>query len=54
MLNEGQAVLVGRDGQEIEPECGKQLCELIDEEKKPSGWGGKEEQWGRVTELETD
>ncbi|KAL9594924.1 MAG: hypothetical protein Q9219_006755 [cf. Caloplaca sp. 3 TL-2023] len=30
-LNEGQAVLVGRDGQEIEGECGRALCELIDE-----------------------
>jgi hypothetical protein len=30
-LNEGQAVLVGRDGQEIEEECGRMLCELIDE-----------------------
>lgn len=53
-LNEGQAVLVGRDGQEIEPECGRLLCELIDEEGKPSGWGGKEEQWGRVTEMDAD
>lgn len=29
-LNEGQAVLVGRDGQEIEARCGRGLCELID------------------------
>jgi len=29
-LNEGQAVLVGRDGQEIEESCGRGLCELID------------------------
>ena len=29
-MNEGQAVLVGRDGQEIEPKCGKDLCKLID------------------------
>ena len=29
-LNEGQAVLVGRDGQEIEAECGRSLCKLID------------------------
>ncbi|KAI9700042.1 MAG: hypothetical protein M1836_002576 [Candelina mexicana] len=31
-LNEDQAVLVGRDGQEIEEKCGVALCELIDEE----------------------
>ncbi|KAL9045804.1 MAG: hypothetical protein Q9214_001218 [Letrouitia sp. 1 TL-2023] len=31
-LNEGQMVLVGKDGQEIEAECGRSLCELIDEE----------------------
>lgn len=35
-LNEHQAVLVGRDGQEIEPECGRALCELIDEERRGS------------------
>lgn len=29
-FNEGQAVLVGRDGQEIEQKCGRGLCELID------------------------
>lgn len=29
-LNEGQAVLIGRDGQEIEEGCGRALCELID------------------------
>lgn len=31
-LNEGQMVLVGKDGQEIEAECGRNLCGLIDEE----------------------
>lgn len=31
--NEGQAVLIGRDGQEIEEHCGAALCELIDEQK---------------------
>ena len=31
-LNDDQAVLVGRDGQEIEAECGAALCELLDEE----------------------
>lgn len=36
-LNEGQAVLVGRDGQEIEEECGVELCEVIDE---GVGWRG--------------
>ncbi|KAL8828463.1 MAG: hypothetical protein Q9170_006592 [Blastenia crenularia] len=30
-LNEGQAVLIGRDGQEIEEKCGRELCELVDE-----------------------
>lgn len=29
--NDRQAVLVGRDGQEIEAGCGRALCELIDE-----------------------
>jgi hypothetical protein len=33
LLNEGQAVLVGRDGQEIDEQCGRALCELIDDEK---------------------
>ncbi|KAL8729409.1 MAG: hypothetical protein Q9181_005019 [Wetmoreana brouardii] len=33
-LNEGEAVLVGRDGQEIEEGCGRKLCELIDEEAR--------------------
>lgn len=37
MLNEGQAVLVGRDGQEIEESCGLELCKLIDEAKERSG-----------------
>ncbi|KAL8936088.1 MAG: hypothetical protein Q9216_005112 [Gyalolechia sp. 2 TL-2023] len=32
--NEGQAVLIGRDGQEIEEVCGRALCELIDETAK--------------------
>jgi hypothetical protein len=32
-LNEGQAVLVGRDGQEIDEHCGMGLCGLIDEER---------------------
>ncbi|PWW77279.1 hypothetical protein C7212DRAFT_351450 [Tuber magnatum] len=30
-LNEDQPVLIGRDGQEIDPECGASLCRLIDE-----------------------
>lgn len=37
-LNEYQAVLVGRDGQEVDERCGAALCELIDEEVKGSGW----------------
>jgi hypothetical protein len=31
-LNDNQAVLIGKDGQEIEEICGKGLVELIDEE----------------------
>lgn len=31
-LNENQAVLIGKDGQEIEEQCGARLTELIDEE----------------------
>ena len=38
MLNENQAVLVGRDGQEVDDRCGAALCELIDEEGKASRW----------------
>ncbi|KAF2089390.1 hypothetical protein K490DRAFT_37441 [Saccharata proteae CBS 121410] len=30
-LNEGLAVPVGRDGQEIEEEAGRQVCEIVDE-----------------------
>ena len=30
-LNEGHAVLVGRDGQEIEEECGRRLALEIDD-----------------------
>lgn len=30
--NENQAVLIGKDGQEIEENCGAGLIELIDEE----------------------
>jgi len=33
-LNENQAVLIGKDGQEIEENCGAGLIELIDEEYK--------------------
>lgn len=33
-LNENQAVLIGKDGQEIEENCGTGLIELIDEEFK--------------------
>ncbi len=42
-MNENQAVLVGRDGQEIEPECGAALCEILDEEaerEREVGGGG--------------
>ncbi len=36
-LNENQAVLVGRDGQEIEESAGLGLCECIDEEAERRG-----------------
>lgn len=46
-LNEEQAVLVGKDGQEIEPSCGRALCELIDEEAKVDAQEGREPgAWG--------
>jgi hypothetical protein len=31
-LNDNQAVLIGKDGQEIEENCGRSLVEWIDEE----------------------
>lgn len=31
-FNEDSPVLVGRDGQEIEPQCGQSLCEIITDE----------------------
>lgn len=34
--NENQSVIVGRDGQEIEEECGKELCKILDVDAK--GW----------------
>lgn len=45
-LNEGQAVLVGRDGQEIEQKCGRGLCELID--NCGSYRNGTENDWMRA------
>lgn len=44
-LNEGQAVLIGKDGQEIEEECGRSLVELIDEEVEEGLRGEWEEAW---------
>jgi hypothetical protein len=39
-LNDNQAVLIGRDGQEIEENCGAGLCELIDQEAdRAARWG---------------
>ncbi|KAF8473338.1 YTH domain-containing protein [Kalaharituber pfeilii] len=32
-LNEDQPVFVGRDGQEIDPETGAQLCNIVDESR---------------------
>lgn len=29
--NEGRVVLIGRDGQEIDGECGKELCKILAE-----------------------
>lgn len=46
-LNEGQAVLIGKDGQEIEEGCGRALVECIDEEVEGAialGGGGREEE----------
>ena len=40
-LNEGQAVLIGKDGQEIEGECGERLCGLIEEEGEGKGWSAE-------------
>ena len=37
-LNENQPVLIARDGQEVEEQCGAALCELIDEEKERMGY----------------
>ena len=39
-LNDGQLVLIGRDGQEIDETAGRQLCELIDDGGKRFGSGG--------------
>jgi YTH domain-containing protein 1 len=37
--NDFSPVLVGRDGQEVEEDCGAGLCELIDQEAETSaGW----------------
>ena len=51
-FGEPQAVFVGRDGQEIEPGCGKALCQTLDEQKRrmaggsrpgPGVWSGAED-----------
>ena len=51
-LNEGHAVLVGRDGQEIEEECGRRLAAEIDEVGGVGVGGGtgegRDEGWGVV------
>lgn len=41
-LNEGMAVLVGKDGQEIETECGHELLRLLDEEQENQRFGDAE------------
>ena len=47
--NDGHAVLVGKDGQEIEPKCGAALCEVIDEEAKAQA---REDQDSEVGEYQ--
>jgi predicted HD phosphohydrolase len=46
-LNDNQAVLIGKDGQEIEENCGRVLLQLIDEEYEQAlnrwRFGGVEE-----------
>lgn len=32
-MNENQPVIIGRDGQEIDPKCGDTLAQLMDEEE---------------------
>lgn len=47
-FNENQAVLIGKDGQEIEESCGAALIELIDNEADlalRNGWVKSEEDW---------
>ena len=46
-MNEGQAVLVGRDGQEIEASCGRGLCKLIDS----MAFGNEAEEGGGMVET---
>jgi hypothetical protein len=41
-LNDMAPVFIGRDGQEIEDKCGRELCSLIDEQQK-SVEGGEEQ-----------
>ncbi|XMA15643.1 hypothetical protein WAI453_008434 [Rhynchosporium graminicola] len=43
-LNDGLAVLIGKDGQEIDEACGESLCEAIDEEADMA----LSLSWGRV------
>lgn len=40
-FNEDQPVLIGRDGQEIDPKSGAELCRLIDESAKRGTTGRK-------------
>jgi len=44
-MNEGQAVLIGKGGQEIEGECGGALVGLIDDEVEEALKGEWEKQW---------
>jgi hypothetical protein len=46
-LNQNQAVLIGKDGQEIEGDCGANLIELINEEAQQTlnAWRDPADTW---------
>lgn len=49
-LNEGQAVLIGKDGQEIEEGCGGALVDVIDEEVRECIGAWRRADEGRIWE----
>ncbi|CZT11802.1 uncharacterized protein RAG0_15844 [Rhynchosporium agropyri] len=56
-LNDGLAVLIGKDGQEIDEACGESLCEAIDEEADMAlslSWGREWVFKGQEREDEAD